>query len=266
MKDMGGQVTTVLDQEGAVLLQGDALEALRNIPSDTVDCIYADPPYFLSNGGISCSNGKMVSVNKGDWDRSEGPEANFEWNKTWLSECRRVLKKDGTIWVSGTLHNIYGVGYAMQLLGYRILNDIAWIKPNAAPNLSCRYFTHSHETVIWAAKSEKSRHKFSYAEMKLENGGKQMRSFWTFTTPRKCEKKHGKHPTQKPEALIDRIIRASTDVGDLVLDPFVGSGTTCVVATRLGRRCIGIDNSPEFLEIAQKRLQDELRTPVLSAT
>jgi site-specific DNA-methyltransferase (adenine-specific) len=185
------------------------------------DCIFADPPYFLSNGGITCHAGKMVSVHKGDWDQSRGPEWNHEFNTEWLKRCQRVLKPNGTIWVTGTHHVIFSVGFAMQQLGYKILNDIAWEKPNPPPNLSCRYFTHSTETILWAAKNEKSKHLFNYQAMKAVTG-KQMKTVWKMSAPGNNEKQFGKHPTQKPIALVERCILASTDVSALVLDPFAG--------------------------------------------
>lgn len=213
----------------------------------------------------------MVSVDKGDWDKSNGIDKDYEFAIDWLTACRRVLKDDGTIWVSGTMHKIYSIGFTLQQLGYKLLNDISWFKPNAAPNLSCRYFTHSHETLIWAAKSEKSKHKFDYQLMKQIAGGKQMRSLWmdidvedepqdiwSITTPTKTEKKFGKHPTQKPVALLERIILASTNSDDVILDPFTGSSTTGVAAVRHNRRFIGIDNNTEYLELSVKRLEEEL--------
>ncbi len=265
------------------LLKGDSIEILNQARESSVDMIFADPPYFLSNGGITCHAGRMVSVNKGEWDKSKGVEADHEFAIKWLTACRRVLKDDGTIWVSGTMHNIYSIGYAMQQLGYKLLNDISWFKPNASPNLSCRYFTHSHETLIWAAKSESSRHKFNYQLMKEMAGGKQMRSLWAnlhitddsqdiwiVTTPGKQEKLYGKHPTQKPMALLERIILAASNPGDLILDPFTGSSTTGVAAVRHGRAFVGIDNNTDFLELSEKRLKEELQksklNPVLLAT
>lgn len=242
--------------EDAVLYLGDVLEVLRSLPRESVDMAFADPPYLLSNGGISCQSGKMVSVNKGEWDTSKGFELDYRWHRSWLKAVQRVLTPNGTLWVSGTSHNIYLIGHAMQSLGFKMLNDIAWLKPNAAPNLSCRYFTHSHETILWAAKSVESKHIFNYQAMKAENGGKQMRSYWTITPPKPVEKVHGKHPTQKPIALLERIVLASANPEDVVLDPFVGSGTTGVAALSNGRKFIGIDASPEYLETAIKRISE----------
>src|SRR5215813_9435652 len=148
------------------LYHGDCLEILAQIPESSVDVVFADPPYFLSNGGITCHAGKMVSVNKGEWDKSRGADANHTFNRAWLAACQRVLKPNGSIWVSGTAHVIHSVGFAMQQLGMKLLNDISWVKPNPPPNLSCRYFTHATETIIWAAKNAKSRHTFNYKLMK----------------------------------------------------------------------------------------------------
>jgi site-specific DNA-methyltransferase (adenine-specific) len=216
--------------------------------------IFADPPYFLSNGGITCHAGKMVKVDKGEWDKSRGPELNHEFNKEWLERCQRVLKPNGTIWVTGTQHVIFSVGYAMQQLGFKILNDIAWEKPNPPPNLSCRYFTHSTETVLWAAKNEKSKHVFNYKEMRKVTG-KQMKTVWTMMAPGKAEKEFGKHPTQKPVALIERCLQASTREGDLVLDPFLGGGTTAVACARLKRGCVGIELDDAHAKLSIQRIK-----------
>ena len=248
------------DENGVWLYKGNCLEILdaiiKKYPEGRFDVIFADPPYFLSNGGITCHAGKMVKVDKGDWDKSQGPELNHEFNKEWLKRCQRVLKPNGTIWVSGTQHVIFSVGYAMQQLGMKILNDIIWEKPNPPPNLSCRYFTHSTETIIWAGKDAKTKHIFNYDLMRQQNQGKQMKSVWTMQAPRPDEKIHGKHPTQKPIALVERCILASTHAGALVLDPFVGSGTTAIAALRNKRHCVGIDLSDEYLELAVKRIKD----------
>jgi len=245
------------------LLQGDCLEILPQFPQNSIDMIFADPPYFLSNGGITCHAGKMVSVNKGKWDVSRGIEENHKFNLAWLSACQQVLTKNGVIWVSGTAHVIFSVGFAMQQLGFKILNDVIWFKPNAAPNLSCRYFTHSTETVIWAAKNQKSKHTFNYELMKQLGNGKQMRNLWEISPPQPSEKTHGKHPTQKPLKLLERILLASTNERDLVLDPFNGSGTTAIAAVKLNRKYLGIEISEEYLNLTIHRLEDALRSPRL---
>jgi site-specific DNA-methyltransferase (adenine-specific) len=239
------------------IYQGDCLEILPAIPENSFDLIFADPPYFLSNDGITCHAGRMVSVNKGTWDRSRGPDQNHAFNRAWLAACQRVLKPNGSIWVSGTAHVIHSVGFAMQQLGFKLLNDISWVKPNPPPNLSCRYFTHATETLIWAAKNKKSRHTFHYRLMKEHAGGKQMKSVWTFKPPEPWEKHFGKHPTQKPVALLERILLASSSPGDLVLDPFLGSGTTAIAALRLGRKFRGIEIDPKWIEVARKRIKEE---------
>jgi site-specific DNA-methyltransferase (adenine-specific) len=240
----------------ARLLQGNSLELLAAMEPESFDVVFADPPYFLSNGGTTCKNGKRASVNKGKWDQSRGADENHAFNRDWLAACQRVLKPNGTIWVSGTSHVIYSVGFAMQQLGFKLLNDVIWEKPNPPPNLSCRYFTHSTETVLWAAKGPKSKHYFDYPEMRSRNGDKQMKSVWRMTAPGKREKVHGKHPTQKPLDLLDRILVASCPDGGAVLDPFNGSGTTGVAAASIGRTYTGIDLNSEYLELTQRRLLD----------
>lgn len=250
----------------ANLYLGDCIEVLNAMPEKSVDMVFADPPYNLSNDGYTVHAGRRVSVNKGEWDRSRGVEEDFDFHMKWIEACKRVLKDDGTIWISGTYHSIFACGHALNLQGFRVLNDVAWYKPNAAPNLGRRMFTASHETIIWASKSKKARHTFNYDAMReghfpkdlLKNPGKQMRSVWSIVTPSAWEKRFGKHPTQKPEALLDRIVLSSTDPGDVVLDPFAGSATTGVVALRHGRKFIGVDMSAEYLETyAVPRLAEE---------
>ena len=238
------------------LYQADSLDLLRRMRDESVDMIFADPPYFLSNGGITCVGGRMVRVDKGGWDKSQGIIGDHSFNLLWLDQCRRILKPNGTIWVTGTSHNIHSVGYALQVLDYKILNDIAWYKINPPPNLACRYFTHATESIIWAAKSVKSKHTFNYPLMKELNGGKQMKSLWEILPPGKSEKRFGKHPTQKPEALLWRIVAASTQPGEIVLDPFCGSATTGVACARLGRQFIGIEREEEYLMLAENRLRE----------
>ena len=245
----------VSERRDFILYDGDALALLPKLADASIDLIFADPPYFLSNDGVTCQSGKMVSVNKGGWDRLESVAAMHDFNRAWLAACRAALKPNGTIWVSGTRHVIYSVGFAMQQLGFKLLNEITWEKPNPPPNLSCRYFTHSTETILWAARDAKSKHKFNYKLMRMQNRDRQMKSVWQFTAPTAAEKQSGAHPTQKPLALLERIIAASSEEGDLIVDPFVGSGTTGIAATRLKRRFIGIDTEAKFLDLAIKRYE-----------
>lgn len=246
------------------LYQGNCLDILKQYKENTFDCIFADPPYLLSNNGFTCHAGKRASVNKGKWDLSQGIHKDFEFHESWLKECKRVLKPGGTIWISGTYHSIYLCGYLLQMLGYKLLNDICWFKPNAPPNLSCRYFTASHEMLIWAKKDKNSKHYFNYKLMKNSNWlndsikkpKTQMRSVWSITSPKNDEKKFGKHPTQKPLELLKRIILSCTKEGDLILDPFCGSSTTGIAAYMLKRRFVGIDIEKKYLEISIKRFKE----------
>lgn len=244
-----------------VLHLGDSVQILNTFSSNKFDMIFADPPYFLSNGTFSCQNGKMVDVKKGDWDMAESLTETLHFHMTWLEACKRVLKPNGTIWVSGTYHSIFQCGAALQKLNYRILNDIVWFKPNASPNLSCRFFTASHETLIWARKDKKIPHTFNYDSMKnsewehdsLKKPNKQMRSVWEIRTTPPSEKILGKHPTQKPKELLKRIILSSTKEGDLILDPFTGSSTTGLVAVQYGRKFVGIDKEKDYLDLSIRR-------------
>lgn len=245
------------------IYQGDSFKLLDLIPENSVDTIFADPPYNLSNGGFTVHAGRRVSVNKGKWDKSNGFEKDFKFHYKWIEKCKRILKPWGTIWISGTYHSIYQCGFALQKLGYRVLNEISWYKPDAPPNLSCRFFTASHETLIWARKGEKTKHIFNYklsregnwSEDFLKRPFKQMRSVWVINSPRPIEKKFDKHPTQKPEELLKRIILLSTNKNDLILDPFTGSSTTGVVAYKYGRKFIGIDTEKQYLDLSVKRFQ-----------
>jgi len=261
------------------LYQADSLKFLKSFPENSVDMIFADPPYFLSSGSFTCQNGKMVSVKKGDWDLSNGTKKNFEFHVEWIKACRQILKPNGTIWISGTYHSIYQCGFALEINKFHFLNDIAWFKPNASPNLSCRFFTASHETLLWARKEKKAKHTFNYKTMVewennyqkeikckhcgkkdhyeiLHEKGKQMRSVWVINTPQRIEKTFGKHPTQKPIELLKRIVLASTNKGDLILDPFTGSSTTGLAAYLLGRKFIGIDNEKKYLDLSIKRFEE----------
>ena len=237
------------------ILQGDCMERLTEIEDNSVDTIFADPPYFLSNGGISVHSGKQVCVDKGNWDKGGTPEYIYEFNRQWLSLCRPKLKDDGTIWISGTHHNIHVVMRCLQELGYKVLNTITWQKTDPPPNLSCRYFNFSTELIIWARKWEKKTHKFNYETMKQLNGERQMTDVWRIPAVGLWEKQQGKHPTQKPLRLLYRIVLASTNEGDTILDPFSGSGTTGIAANLLGRKYIGIEQDKEFCELSLHRRQ-----------
>lgn len=245
-------------EENFKLLHGDAFLLLKKLKSQSVDMIFADPPYFLSGDGITCSAGKMVSVKKGKWDEKIGIKEKHNFNKKWIRACKRVLKDDGTIWISGTMHNIYSIGMALEEEGFKIINNITWKKLNPPPNISCRAFVHSTETILWAKKDiKKSKHKFNYDVMKKLNDGKQMKDVWETSLTKPSEKKCGKHPTQKPRALLEKIILASTDENDLILDPFNGSGTTGIVASRLKRKYIGIDKEKEYLDLTIRRKESD---------
>ncbi|MGC8743919.1 MAG: DNA-methyltransferase [Verrucomicrobiia bacterium] len=237
---------------------------IAKFPNGVFDMIFADPPYFLSNGGITCHAGKMVKVNKGEWDVSRGVEENHKYVMEWLSRCQKLLNKNGTIWISGTHHIIYSIGFALQKLGMKILNDITWEKPNPPPNLSCRYFTHSTETIIWAAKNEKSKHIFNYNLMKQVNGGKQMKTVWRIPAPNGDEKLFGKHPTQKPVKLLERIILASTLQNNLIFDPFMGSGTTGIAALKLNRKFVGCELDNLYVKIAINRINQAIEDKISS--
>lgn len=240
------------------LILGDSFEELKKIKKNSIDMIFADPPYFLSGDGISCSGGKMVSVNKGDWDKKIGIEEKHQFNREWIRLCYGLLKDEGTIWKSGTLHNIYSIGMALEQEGFKIINNITWRKLNPPPNISCRYFVHSTETILWAKKDiKKAKHKFNYQLMKELNGGKQAKDVWESSLTKPSEKKCGKHPTQKPMAILEKLILASTDEGDLILDPFNGSGTTGIIANKLKRKYIGIDLEKEYLDLTIRRKEEK---------
>ena len=261
-------------KENFNLYLGDSFKLLPQFETETFDMIFADPPYNLSNGGFTVHAGRRVSVNKGEWDRSRGFKDDYEFHYKWLSACKSLLKPNGTLWVSGTYHSIYQCGHALQALGYHILNDIAWYKPNASPNLSCRYFTASHETLIWARKDRGAKHAFNYNVMRdwgnnyqkrtmrgdsvevIHEKGKQMRSVWAIGTPKRVEKRFGKHPTQKPVELLKRVVLASTQKGDKILDPFTGSSTTGLAAYWSGRDFVGIDNERKYLDLSIKRFEE----------
>ncbi len=253
-----GRLSPYYCTDTEMLLLGDTFSVLKKIAPASVDMVFADPPYFLSNDGITCHAGQMVSVNKGDWDKASSVAEKHNFNRKWIRLCREVLAPNGTIWISGTLHNIYSIGMALEQEGFKIINNITWQKTNPPPNLACRCFTHSTETILWAQKNDKkAKHLFNYQLMKQQNGGKQMKDVWAGPLTPQKEKQYGKHPTQKPLYLLERIIEASTNPGDLVLDPFCGSSTTGLASKILGRRYIGIDNAKEYIELSVRRLQQE---------
>ena len=246
------------EEQDFKLVQGDSFKILKGIEPKSIDMIFADPPYFLSSDGISCSGGKMVSVNKGDWDKSISIEEKHKFNRKWIKLCYQVLKDNGTIWISGTMHNIYSIGMALEQEGFKIINNITWKKLNPPPNISCRFFVHSTETILWAKKDIKNvKHKFNYSLMRELNNGKQMKDVWESSLTKPSEKKCGKHPTQKPIEILEKIILASTDEGDLILDPFNGSGTTGIVANRLNRKYIGIEKEKEYLDLTIRRKESD---------
>jgi len=234
------------------LLHGNTMELLPQF-EHKFDMVFADPPYFLSNNGLSIQNGQIVSVNKGKWDKSEGFEFINDFNRKWLSLVRDKMKEDATIWISGTMHNIFSVGQILTELGFKILNIITWEKTNPPPNFSCRYFTYSTEQIIWARKNEKVPHYFNYDLMKQLNGNKQMKDVWTLPAIVPWEKSCGKHPTQKPLSVLTRLILASTKPNAWILDPFAGSSTTGIAANLLNRRYLGIDQEEDFLLISKNR-------------
>lgn len=234
------------------LLHGDTMELLPKF-EHKFDMVFADPPYFLSNNGLSIQSGKIVSVNKGKWDKSKGFEFINNFNRKWLSLVRDKMKEDATIWISGTMHNIFSVGQILTELGFKILNIITWEKTNPPPNFSCRYFTYSTEQIIWARKHEKVPHYFNYELMKKLNGDKQMRDVWKLPAIAPWEKSCGKHPTQKPLSVLTRLILASTKPNAWILDPFTGSSTTGIAANLANRRFLGIDQEEAFLTISKNR-------------
>lgn len=234
------------------IVNGDCLDVLPKFDFK-FDMIFADPPYFLSNGGISYQAGKVVCVNKGEWDKGDSREAIMDFNRKWLTLCRDKLKENGTIWISGTHHNIFAIANLLTELGYKILNVITWEKTNPPPNITCRFFTFSTEFILWARKSPKVPHMYNYKLMKDINNGKQMTDVWRLSAIARWEKSCGKHPTQKPLSLLTRIILASTDANDWILDPFSGSGTTGIAANLCGRRYLGIEKDEQFSLISRAR-------------
>ncbi len=243
------------------VMLGDCVQLMRMLPPASVHCVFADPPYNLQlRGELRRPDDSLVDGVDEEWDRFTDFATYDAFTREWLTECRRLLRKDGTLWVIGAYHNIFRIGAALQDLGFWVLNDVIWRKANPMPNFRGRRFTNAHETLIWAARGRDSRHRFNYAAMKALNDDIQMRSDWFLplcTGPERLRNQHGLklHPTQKPEALLHRVLLASTAPGDIVLDPFLGTGTTAVVAKRLHRHFIGIERHPAYAEAAIGRVR-----------
>lgn len=235
-----------------MIYNDDCIKAMKTLPSSKVDMVFADPPYFLSNGGLSIHSGKVVSVNKGEWDKVYNYEDISKFNYEWLYECYRLLKDGGTIWVSGTQHNIFDIQKQMKKIGFKIINIIIWHKIDSPPLIYKNKFKFSYEFIFWASKGRNKT--FNYNEMfKINN--EEMHDVWNLPAVQMCEKKFGYHPTQKPECLLERIIIASTNEKDVILDPFMGSGTTGYVAKKLNRLFVGIEKEKKYFNIAQARIK-----------
>ena len=246
-----------------MVYRADCVELMALMPVESVDVVFADPPYRLSTGGVTVKGGHLAPVDKGTWDRSRGLREDHKFNLQWLKAARRILKPNGTLWVSGTQHIIFSLGFALQQLGFRIINDLIWQKPNATPNALHTTFTHSHETLLWASKGKGIRHTFNYDLINSPNPSGQVSSVWRIRTVPKAEKLHGYHPTQKPLRLVRRALLASTHEGALVFDPFAGSGTTAVAAKELNRFFVGAELEEEYAELAACRIGATGRGEVL---
>jgi site-specific DNA-methyltransferase (adenine-specific) len=245
-----------------IIHQGDCLEILKSIPDESIDLIFADPPYNMqTEGDLLRTNGTVFNGVSDAWDKFDDLQSYDNFCKSWLTECRRILKKDGAIWVIGSFQNIFRLGYIMQDLGFWILNDVIWAKPNAVPNFGGTRFQNSHETLLWCSKSKGAKYHFNYKTMKYINGGKQMKSVWNIGIciggeRIKDENGNKVHSTQKPESLLTNIILSSTQIGDVVLDPFFGTGTTGAIAKKYGRRYIGIEREQKYIAHAIKRINE----------
>jgi site-specific DNA-methyltransferase (adenine-specific) len=250
-------------EPGAIVYLADCLDLMETMPAESVDAIFADPPYRLSKGGVTVSHGRLAPVDKGAWDRSRGFAADHRFNVRWLKEARRILKADGTIWVTGTHHIIFSLGFALQTMRFKLINQITWEKPDPPPNALHTSFTHAHETILWASKSRGSSHTFNYDLINSRNPKAQISSLWRIPAVPRREKLYGYHPTQKPLRLVRRALVASTHEGDLVFDPFCGSGTTGVAAKELGCFFVGVEMEEEFAELAARRMGATERGSVL---
>lgn len=250
-------------EPGAVVYLADCVDLMRLMPAGSVDAVFADPPYRISNGGVTVKNGRLDTVDKGAWDRSLGSfEKDHEFNERWLGEVRRVLKPGGTVWVSGTHHVIFSLGFALQTLQFRVINSVVWEKPDPPPNALHTAFTHAHETLVWAVRRG-ARHTFNYDVVNSSDPTSQVGSVWRMPPPSRREKLHGRHPTQKPLRLVRRALLACTQEGDLVFDPFCGSGTTAVAAKELNRSFVGAELEEEYAGLAARRIGASERGGVL---
>lgn len=254
MKSLNKNFSPIFTSEDSLfrLYQGDCNQILPDFRG-AFDLIFADPPYFLSNDGLSIQSGKIVSVNKGTWDREDNINDIDEFNQKWIANAKIALKDTGSILVSGTYHNIFSLGRVLQKLDFKILNLITWQKTNPPPNFSCRYLTHSTEQIIWARKSPKHKHIFNYEILKKLNGDKQMRDAWSFPAIAPWEKTNGKHPTQKPLNLLARLLLMASNEDSVICDPFSGSSTTGIAANLLNRSFVGIEKESEFIKISMDR-------------
>lgn len=259
-----GVMKIFLENSSSVLIHGDCLDVLGQLETQSVDLVIADPPYFLSNGGSTFVHGSVKNVDKGSWDRSRGVKKDFEFHLGWIRAVKKIMKPDASIWVSGTFHSIFQCGFALQASGFKILNEVIWMKEKITPNFSKKFFTASHESFIWSVLSESEKFIYNYDDMKkyfddidfLKLADRQMHTVWRMSGVSEQEKKYGVHPTQKPVKLYERIILATSKEGDMVLDPFCGSGSSGVASLMLKRKYTGIDLSPDYLEIAKRRIKD----------
>ena len=251
-------------EPGAIVYLADCVDLMKLIPPESVDVVFADPPYRLSTGGVTVKSGRLAPVDKGEWDRSMGFAGDHRFNVRWLKEARRILKPDGTIWVTGTHHIIFSLGFALQNMGLKLINQITWQKPDPPPNALHTAFTHAHETLLWASKNRGACHTFNYDLINSRDPASQMSSVWRIPAVPRREKIYGYHPTQKPLRLVRRALLASTREGDLIFDPFCGSGTTGVAAKELGRFFVGAEMDEEFAELASRRIRAAERGSVLA--